>query len=293
MALGVILSPALAVIGTAGILLAINHRIPIAVPLLLLLCIPLISLAWLSVVSVRTSSAGIATTRPWRSWAELPWELIERAKSDGIRITLISSEGQRITFVPYILREGARLRREVLVRLPAQVLDDRLLGEARALLADQVVPKPDGGLSGSIDARPRSALRILAIAVACVAVAAGTTAVLLRHDLLGMSIAVLAFAVFGAMLGAYFWLMQRIEVSDAGIHVTHVLARHSQVMAWSEVHLLEHTPAERIIRLRGDVRLRCAGPALLRRTERDVMRAFLNAYCIERGVPVVQRLWLI
>ncbi len=288
----IILAPAATALTAAGISLLLLQRVLLWIPIVLLICSLLMLLTWFLMVRVRTTSTGIACARPWRPWQELPWETIERADSTGFRIILTGSSGRRGVFAPFLLRDGARLRREILVRISPHILDRRLRVAAQNLLADQVTPTPDGGLSGRLLTRPRTAARAAAAVLVALSVVGGIfTALYLRaYSLIAVESA--AFLAVLAGVGAYIWLSQRLELSDAGIQVTFSWPPRTLDVRWDQIQLLEHTPAEHIIRLRGDVRLTCAGPTLMRSSDRDVMRAFLNAYCIERGVPVIQRLWL-
>jgi hypothetical protein len=106
-------------------------------------------------------------------------------------------------------------------------------------------------------------------------------------------IAALAIVTLAVSVLAYIWLLRRVTVSDRGIAIAPALTRRSREIAWDEIQLVEHTPGERFLRLRGERRLLCPGPTLLPPAGRDGMRAFLHAYCLSRGVPVARRHWLL
>ena len=292
LAAAIALAPgALALVG-AVVSLAVAHAIPVFLPVLLLLWVPALPAAWLAMVSVRTSATGIAAARPWRTWEELPWELIERAERHGIRYALTTSDGRRIMFAPATLREGARLRREILVRLPPQVLDERLRSAARDLLGEPLALGPEGGLSAKVRARPRPVWRRGALGGAIgggLAVMGGALALPATPGLVTVGLGLLVLA---ASLGGLWWLNQEVVLTAKGIQVTYALLGGTRALAWSEIQLVEHTRGERLLRLRGDRRLRCAGPRLLSPADRDAMRAFLHAYCVDMGVPIAERRWL-
>ncbi|HEY7832198.1 MAG TPA: hypothetical protein VIG30_01420 [Ktedonobacterales bacterium] len=286
------LTPALVALGAVGLALRLAQHVPLALPFALLLLLPTTASAWLAIVSVRTSPGGIGASQPLRPWRDLPWALIAHADRRGPRVTLVASDGRRIRFFPLLLRDGARLYRELLLRLPEHVLNGRMASEAVVLLAEHVLPTAEGGLTGSLHARPRTRWRAAALIVAVGAIIGGTAAVGLVALPYSLGIGVVAGAALAGSLLAYRWCAQTLVASDAGLSVTYPLQSKPEHMAWSEVRLLEHSPGERILRLRGDRRLVCAGPALLRPAERDLLRAFLHAYCLDRGVPVARRHWL-
>jgi hypothetical protein len=280
------------ILAAAGVSLAMARKIPDFVPVLLLLWVPVLPFTWLAMVSVRTSATGIAAARPWRQWDELPWELIERAERHGLRYVLMASDGRRIGFAPAILREGGRLRRAILVRLPPQVLDEGLRLAARDLLGGAPAPRPEGVLAGEVRARPRRAWRMGAIGgtVGGGLIAAGGALVV--SAAFGMATIAVGLLILAAAAGSLSWLSQEVVLTGHGIAITHALHGGTQALSWDEVQLVEHTRGERVLRLRGDRRLRCAGPRLLGPVERDAMRAFLHVYCLDRGVPIVERRWL-
>jgi hypothetical protein len=292
LAAAIALAPgALALIG-AVVSLAVAHAIPVFLPVLVLLWVPALPAAWLAMVSVRTSAVGIAAARPWRKWEELPWDLIERAERHGIRYALTASDGRRIVFAPATLREGARLRREILMRLPPQVLDERLRSAARDLLGEPLALQPAGGLSTEVRTRPRPVWRRGAAGGAiggALAVTGGALALPAPPGLVAVVVGLLVLAVFA---GGLWWLNQEVVLTENGLKVTHAPPGGARALTWDEIQLVEHTRGERVLRLRGDRRLRCAGPRLLSPTDRDAMRAFLHTYCVDKGVPIAERRWL-
>jgi hypothetical protein len=287
------LAPGLLAVAGAAVSLALTHTIPVLLPLLLLLWVPVLPVAWLTLVSVRTTATGIAVARPWRRWAELPWGLIERAERRGLRYVLTTSDGRRVAFVPALLREGGRLRREILVRLPPQVLDERLRAAGRDLLGEPLRALPAGDPIGEVRARPRLLWRGGALCGALAGggvVSAGALALPAPVGLLGVGLGLLVVAAAAASL---WWLNQEVVATVKGIQVAYALRGPTPPLTWDAIQLIEHTQRERVLRLRGEGRLTCAGPGLLRPADRDALRAFLHAYCVERGVPLVERRWLL
>jgi hypothetical protein len=292
LAAAIALAPGALALAGAVMSLAVSQAIPVFLPVLLLLWVPALPATWLAMVSVRTSATGIAAARPWRKWEELPWELIERAERHGIRYALTTSDGRRIVFAPATLREGARLRREILVRLPPQVLDERLRSAARDLLGEPLAPQLKGGLSAEVRARPRARWRKGAVGGAIgggLAVVGGALAAPATPGLVmgGMGLLVLV-----AFVGGLWWLNQEVILTKNGIQVIYAPLGGTRTLAWGEIQLVEHTRGERMLRLRGERRLRCAGPRLLSPADRDAMRAFLHTYCVDKGVPIAERRWL-
>jgi len=222
-----------------------------------------------------------------------PWALIERAEQRSLRLVLAASDGRRITFAPLLLRDGARLRRELLVRLPTQVLDTRLRSAARDLLGAPLLLGPEGGLTVALHARPRPAWRWAALLTVLVGAAAGIVGALALPTPLATMSAGAGLIVLSAGGSALWWLAHTVSMSDAGVRVTRAMGGASHEIVWSAIQLIEHTPHERVVRLRGERHFTCAGPRLMRPADRELMQAYLQTYCIQRGVPVLERRWVI
>lgn len=292
-ALVIVLMPVLvALVGTA-ISLDVNGSVPVWLPLVVFLWLPLLPAVWFVMQSVRTSPYGIAAGRPWRTWQEIPWALIERVEQSGMVIRVYGSNGQRLVLIPALLREGDRLKRQLLLRLPSHVLAGRLAQQAQLLLVNGIYTMPEGGLSGTLHARAqmrwRVGLVILGVALlGCAAVAA------MRLPLVAaIPLIVVCVAGGGACLFACGWLAQSVFVNAEGITAQWSLTRKSREMTWDQVQLIEHSSRQALLRLRGGSRMICVGPALLPAAQRDLMRAFLHEYCVNRGVPIVRRTWLV
>lgn len=293
LATALMLSPALLSLLAAGVALVTIHAVPLVVPALLLLLLPAIAAGWVVCVSVRTTALGIGSARLLRPWHELPWALIEQAQRHRLRVVLISSAGQRIAFIPWLLSDGKRLYRDLLVRLPANVLDAQMAAAANHLLGERILQAPDGGLTGSLSAQPRATWRAAALSVAVMLLLVGAASLILAPPPISLVAGLGAFAGSALAIALLRWCSQRLHISEDGVQIQLPFKSTPQRMAWNEVALIEHTPGERVLRLRGDRRLICAGPGMLHPEKRDQMRAFLHTYCISRGVPVAQRRWLI
>src|SRR5579871_5874295 len=131
------------------VVVTFTGAIPIWLPFLMIalwiLCLPVF---WLVMQSARTTTHDFATGRPLRPWTTLSWETIERVEQSGLSIRATASDGRHITFTPFLLRDGARLRREFLFRLPQHVLTGSLAQEANKIFTMDIQTKPDGGISG-------------------------------------------------------------------------------------------------------------------------------------------------
>lgn len=152
---------------------------------------------------------------------------------------------------------------------------------------------PEGGLSGTLHARPRGIWRGALAAGAVVAVAGAALALTKLPLGAGIPLAVAALAVAGAALRALAWTTQDVLMNEKGISVIWRLTRRSREMQWAQVELVEHSSREALLRLRGTQRILCAGPALMSTAQRDLMRAFLHEYCGNRDVPIMRRAWMI
>ena len=155
-----------------------------------------------------------------------------------------------------------------------------------------ITPMAEGGLSGTLYAQPRRIWRGTLVAVALVTLACGTLALLRLPLEAGIPLAIVALLIAGAAAGTLVWLMQVVLVNEKGISVVWRLTGRSREMPWSQVALVEYSPRETMLRLRGTQRIRCAGPGLMSPSQRDLMRAFLHEYCGNRDVPLVKRTWM-
>ncbi len=267
--------------------------IPHWLPFLILLWIVCLPVLWIAMQSARTTSLSFSAGRPWRPWTELPWDSIERVEQSGLAIRAIASDGRHITIIPLLLRDGARLRREFLLRLPQHVLSGTLGQQAKRLLEPSFGTTRDGRISGTLRAHPRSLWRNLTLTLGLALIAAG--AISLWY--FGIFPGVLT-AVFGLLLGCacliiFVWLLQTVVINERGITRVMPLQRRATALEWSTIELIEYSSREYVLRLRGPERFICAGPSLLPSAERDVMRAYIHEYRISKGIPMVRRSWIL
>lgn len=291
-ALGLMALPVVVALAGALVTYDTGHDVPLWLPFALLLWIPCLPFALLTLKSVRTTATGVAVGRPFQRWMEVPWTRIERVEKQRSTMRIFSTDGMVLRFQPPLLREGLRLERQLLLRLPTSVLSGTLREQAQNLVMGDIFAMPEGGLSGMLRARPRAIHLLGAGAAAVLGVALAALAI--THLPLGVGIPVGVVCGLGGLgaLGVALWLVQEVRVDAEGVFVRYPLVRVSERMTWADVQLIERDPREVMLRLRGSRKLRCLGPNLLRRTQRDVMRAFLHEYCVGRGVPVVQRFWM-
>lgn len=293
LALAILIAPAIVALGGAAISLNIIGEIPVWLPFVLLAWLPGLPILWLTMQSVRTSSEGLAAGRPWQTWNSIPWSLVERVEQLGPAIRITGSNGQRLTIVPVLLRDGGRLKRQLLLRLPVHVLAGALAQEAQRLLATGMYTMAEGGLSGTMRARPQRIWRGIPAAGAIVAIG-GAVLILLKLPLgPGIPLALLALVVAGVAMRVFAWTTQEVLMNEKGISIIWQLTRRSREMQWAQVELIERSPREVLLRLRGTQRLLCAGPTLMPAAQRDLMRAYLHEYCVNRGVPIMRRGWML
>ncbi len=292
-ALTIVTFPVVVTVLAAIVFLSSTGVIPHWLPFLILLWIPCLPALWLAMQSARTTSLSFAAGRPWRPWIELPWDSIERVEQSGLTIRAIASDGRHLTFVPFLLRDGARLRREFLLRLPPHVLSGTLGQEAKRLLLLGIQTTPEGRLSGTLRARPRSLWRNLAFILGLTLIAAGIASLWYFGPFPGV-LAALGGLLLGAICLVIFgWLLQEIAINENGISRIMPLKRPPITLEWASIELIEHSSREYVLRLRGPVRFICAGPSLLPEAERDLMRAYIHEYCISKGIPTVRRTWIL
>lgn len=293
-ALIILLVPVLvALVGTV-VSLNENGNIPVWLPFVVFLWLPLLPAIWFVMQSVRTNPYGIAAGRPWRTWQEIPWVLIERVEQAGIVIRIQGSNGHTLALIPLLLREGKRLKRQLLLRLPPHVLAGELAQEAQFLLVNGIHTMPEGGLSGTLQARPQARWRAILLLIALALVGCTVAATLNLPLAVAIPIAVVCVGGTAASVFAAGWLVQQVFVNERGISARWSLVRRSREITWEQVELIEHSSRQALLRIRGGAyRSVCLGPALLPTAQRDLMRAFLHEYCVNRGVPIVRRRWLV
>jgi hypothetical protein len=292
LALAVVLLPVVITLAGALIAFSADGQVPVWLPFVLLLWVPCLPLVWRTLRTVRTDTIGIAAGRPWQRWREVPWTAVERVEQHGWTIRIRAGSGVEISFQPLLLRDGRKLTRQLLLRLPAHVLMGRLGQDAQKLLVTGVYAMPEGGLSGTLHARPRPLWRFISAAVAVLGALLCAGALLALPPLLGVPLGLLAVALTVAALVIFVWLWQALLVNEHGLSVAWTLTRRTRGIGWQEIGLVEHSNGEAVLRIRGDERILCAGPGLFNRAQHDLMRAFLHEYCVSRGVPFVRRNWL-
>jgi hypothetical protein len=119
--------------------------------------------------------------------------------------------------------------------------------------------------------------------------ALGVVAMLAISGAVGLALAAICW--LGALVSAALvvWLQQELRVNDAGIVVFQRLTRRTRELKWTQIELIEHSSREAVLRLRGEQRIVCLGPGILPRAQRDLLRAFLHEYGLNRDVPIVKR----
>lgn len=290
-ALVILLVPvAAALVGTA-ISLFVDGSVPVWLPFLVFLWLPLLPAVWFVLQSVRTNSYGIAAGRPWRTWQEIPWFLVERVEQFGPVIRIFSSNGKTLVVTPLLLRNGGRLKRQLWLRLPAHAFAGSLAQEGETVLVNGVHTTPDGILSGTLRARPwllwRLALLVLALAALALA-GLGIMDLPLGAAILTTGLGAIIALASLIMCG---WLAQVVTVSDKGIRAYWTLTRNTHEMTWEQITFVEHFSREVFWRLRDDTerRIVCAGPTVFPRAQRDIMRAFLSQNSEQYSIPIVPR----
>ncbi len=292
LAAGILALPVIGALAGAVIGLAYNAAIPVWLPFVLLLWMPFLMLAWRAMLSVRTNGISIAAGRPWTRWSDIPWSLVERVEQSRGRIRVHGSNGIRIMFTPVLLRNGGRLKRQMLLRLPAHVLSPQLAREAQILFASGTFTMGGSGLSGTLYTRSRRRWRLAVSGAVVVLLGAATGSVVGLPRLVGVPLAVFFFALAAGGMSLLVWLFQEILVSEKGITAISSFTHRARGMTWEQVQMVEHSAGQAVLRLRGAHRIVCIGPALLAPAERDLMRAFLFEYCVYRSIPVLRRPWL-
>lgn len=289
----VLLLPVLVALSGAAVYGRLDGAVPTWLPFTLLLWAPCLPALWFTMQSVRVSSGGVGAGRPWQQWEEVAWEDIERIEARGPFLRIVTSQGHTVTFAPMLLRDGGRLRRQLLLRLPAHVVVGRLASEAQRFVALEIRSTAEGGYSGVLITRARLRWRLaflfLAVGiVACVAWVIGTQTLASAQVIASVA----AFIVVILLL-TLAWSSQVVHIDGSGISLVSPILRRRRSLAWKDMDLIEHSPRQTVVRVRGkDRRLVCAGPGLLSPAQATLMRGMLHEYCDQHGVPILRRVWV-
>lgn len=287
LAVAAILLPFIAAGSASTLLLNQNRQAPIWVPLLLLLFIPLLALAWLLMRSVRLSPVGISVGRPFQRWHEAMWHEIVRAEKRGILIRISTSGGDSISFAPRLLMDGDQLLGIILNHLRPQILDGALRQAAR-----DHMPIPEADMTGILRARPRSRWPFSGFLLSLAGVVGAILAVIMLPGLPGLLLGVVGALVALAGLAIALWLLQEVILTPEGMTVIRPWQRSPIEVVWNDVKVLDHSIHWALLRFRVGGSVRCIGPSLLRAPERDRMFAFLKRYCLRPDVLRFPHKWL-
>jgi hypothetical protein len=292
-ALAILLLPALIALVGAAVYLYTGTPIPGWLPFILLLWVPGFPVLWLGMLSVRTTAAGIASGRPWRRWVEIAWQDVEHANQRGPLVRIEGAQGGRIKFAPRLLRDGTRLERHLLLRLPTHVLTGALARKAEGLLTHDIRSTADGGYSGTLAIQARASIRWRLAGLALLLLA-GAADLLFRAPFAAAAPLGVAVGIGGvAALVLLVWSLQRVRVTETGIALEPAPFPFVRRMAWSEVELIERSPRDGFLRFRGTRRVFCVGPAFLSPAQAHLMRGFLAEYAGKRRIPMFTRRWLL
>ncbi|HEX6800325.1 MAG TPA: hypothetical protein VF116_21615 [Ktedonobacterales bacterium] len=291
LALAILVLPVAVTLGLAALALQIGRAVPLWLPFLALLWLPAVPLLWLLMQSARTTAIGIAVARPWRTWTQLRWDDIQRVDQRGM-VMHISGRGETLVLAPRLLRDGARLRRQILLRLPPHALSLHLSREAEGILSSQISMLPDGGVAGSLVARPqaRYVVSLLAAAFAlCTAAGLALWSIATAPALIaGVAAAGLLALV---CLAGVLWLAQQLSLDEQEITITRVLAfPRRRVYAWNQLKVIEYTPNKALLRLRDSrTRTLCAGPHLFDSEQATILWALIQTHAREHEVLIIPR----
>jgi hypothetical protein len=274
-----ILLPVIAVGIASALLLNENQQAPIWVPLLVLVFIPLLAVAWLFLSSVRLSPMGIAVGRPFQRWHEALWHEITRAERHGMFVRIYNSSGDSIAFAPRLLTDGETLITVILNHLRPQILDGALRIEA----LDQM-RAAESDMLGTLRARPRGRWPFGGFMLALAGIAGAVVAFFLLPLAFAIALCVLGVLVAALGIAIAVWLLQEVILTAESLTIIQPWRRSPEELLWSEVVVLDHSTNWMLLRFRAGRSLHCIGPALLRAPERDRMLAFITHYCLQRGV---------
>lgn len=292
LALAIVLLPVAVTLLVTAVALGSTGRVPLWLAFLPLLWLPLLPVLVFVMQSARTSPTGIAVGRPWRRWTELAWAEIEHVDVRGPALAIVSG-GRRIRIVPALLRDGSRLRRDIILRLPPHMLSVELSREAEQIVSSDCFITPEGEIQGILIARPRARYSLGTALLGLILAALAVFVAFVLDPRLGLALAVILAAGAAASFALTYWLRQRLIVDADGIAMAYPGVRPAN-LPWSSLVLVEYTSGETLLRLRATHaqttrKHRCPGPAMLTATQGEWLRTFVDTYCRARGTPVVTR----
>lgn len=293
LALVVLLLPVIVALSGAAVYGSVDGAVPPWLPYTLLLWAPCLPARWFTMQSVRVSTAGVGAGRPWQQWEEVAWEDVERIEARGPFLRIVASRGHAIMFAPMLLRDGRRLRRQLLLRLPAHVVAGRLAAEAQQFVALEIQSTAEGGYTGVLTTRTRLRWRLALLLLAAGAIACGTLAISTLPIILAAIVAMLTALVAVVLLVLVAWSSQAVQIDSSGLSLVSPILRRHRTLRWEEIDLIEHTRRQGVLRVRGTRRLLCAGPGLLSPAQATLMRGMLHEYCDRRGVPILRCVWVL
>ncbi len=279
-----ILLPLIAIVIASVLLLNEKQHAPNWMPLLilvviLLVFIPLLIVSWLFMKSVRLSPVGIAVGRPFQRWREAPWQEIARAERNGMFLRIYTSSGASIAFAPRLLTDGDRLITIILGHLRPHILDGALRMEA----LDQM-GAPESDVMGMLRARPRGRWPFSGLVLALAGISGAVIALFMLPLEFAIALSVLGVALALLGIAIAIWLLQEVILNAEGLTIIQPWRRSPVELLWNQIKVLDHSANWLLLRFRAGRSVRCIGPAFLRAPEHDRMLAFINHYCLQRGV---------
>ena len=289
-ALALLAGPAVCVILVA-VAIGVAGALPVWLPLLLLLWLPALALAWALLKSVRIAPDALACGRPLAQWRSIAFDDIERVEQRGLRLLVSAHNRQSLDFSPALLRNGAQLRRSLLLRLPLTALAGELRTQAQSLSEGDVSGSLAGDISGVLTVRTRTLWPALAGGLAVALLALGVAALLTMTSSRELAVALALVALAGAPGYASLWSAQEIFVTEKGLIIRYMLLRRERDVVWAQVHRVVYAPGEVTLRFHGSKRktVVSAGPGLLTAVQARLMRQFISRYCPAEVVPALTR----
>jgi hypothetical protein len=252
-----------------------------------------LSLAWVLTVlagarilllTARATSEGIQTAYPWGGQRALKWVLIDHVDRQLGFVRMHSSDGQQILLLLNGLDNGERLMRLALLRVSPTILSAPLQQEL-ALLGGGVYrtrytpPTPRVGLSPLWQALAG----LMGLSGAGIA-AWGS----LMH--LG------ALLITGVALGlvgvaCLFVLRQTLTLTETDITLERGFGQPI-TLTWAEIKLIEYSPLQMMMALRGERRIVFIGAFFMAPNRRAHLQRAFDQHLVPHNVPVLQR-WFI
>ncbi len=254
--------------------------------LVVLWFVGLVLVAPVVMAQVQTPGDGLMFLPPYGKPRRIAWRFIDRAERRFGLLWLHSSDGVAVWCMESGLDQGARLLRQIILRLSPNVLDVPLRHQLALMggvaLQEEVSLLP---LNLEVGNSPIWFGIMVALSVTGAGLGIGAT-VASAYWFSGIGGMLLILGLAGIYL-----LRQRIRVDGQSITVIRPNGK-TQGMLWSEIDIVEEIPPQIVLKLRGQGRqMRFLGTFTLSGIDREQLRGAFATH-LKKGILLIPKAWL-